>query len=217
MQELFTMHARTTGLIAALLCLLSATDAMAVPVYLNSSNIMAAVGAATSPGRFNNSFANGATAVKAIDAATAGAYEAHDESTHLWFTAAQPGGGLELMFDLSNEYDIHTLHFWNHADESLDVDEIRFSFYASSGAATGSLSVTPSLGNSLGTRAQDITLAAPHNVRYVTAFLTGTNQQVDFQNIGFTAEVSRPIPEPGTGVLLALGLLGAVLRRRRGH
>ncbi len=52
----------------------------------------------------------------------------------------------------------------------------------------------------------------------MTAFLTGSNGQVDFQNLGFTAEVSQPptpVPLPATAFLLigALGGLG-LLRRR---
>jgi len=35
-----------------------------------------------------------------------------------------------------------------------------------------------------------IMLAAPLDVRYVTAVLSGSNDQVDFQNIGFTASLS---------------------------
>ena len=62
--------------------------------------------------------------------------------------------------------------------------------------------LSPVLGSSPGIRAQDITLAAPLNVRDVTVFLMGSNRQLDFQNIGFTAEVSAPVPEPASEALM---------------
>ena len=75
--------------------------------------------------------------------------------------------------------------------------------------------MSPALGSSPGIRAQDITLAAPLNVRYVTVFLSGSNRQVDFQNIGFTAEVSAPVPEPASWALMGMGLLGLLAFRQR--
>jgi len=50
-------------------------------------------------------------------------------------------------------------------------------------------------------------LAAPLNVQFVTAFLTGSNRQVDFQNIGFTAEISQ-VPLPAGVWLFISGILG---------
>jgi hypothetical protein len=92
------------------------------------------------------------------------------------------------------------------------VDNIAFTFFNSSNVEVGAVSLAPALGSSPGIRAQDLALAAPLNVRYVTAFLTGTNRQVDFQNIGFTAEVSA-VPEPATTLLMALGIAGIAGRR----
>ncbi len=175
-------------------------------VYLNLDNITVAVGPNTSPGTFNNTFSGG-TIDKVIDAPSADAEEFHNQTTHIWFTADDPGGGLELVFEFGTDYDITTLHFWNYTAEGFDVDNIDFSFANSLGAEVGTLSIQPDLGSSPGIRAQDIPLAAPLNVRSVTAFLTGSNQQVDFQNIGFTATES--VPEPGTFLLLGMtGLLG---------
>jgi hypothetical protein len=148
----------------------------------------------------------------------AGAEEFHNQAAHIWFTTNELGGGLQLRFDFGVEFDIGTLHFWNYTSEDFDVDSIVFTFFNVANSEVGSLALSPALGSSPGIRAQDIVLAAPLNVRYVTAFLSGSNRQVDFQNIGFTAEVSDPeppsVPEPGTLGLLALGLLGMSSRFR---
>lgn len=183
------------------------TLVLAQPVYLNIDNISVAVGAGTSPGSFNNTFNNGQTIDKVIDAPSADAEEFHNQTTHIWFTASEIGGGLELDFDLGIAYDISTLHFWNYTAEGFDVDNIDFTFFGPTGQQVGTLSVQPDLGTSPGITSQDLTLPAPLNVKTVTAFLTGSNGQVDFQNIGFTAGVSV-IPEP---TALGLSLLGAAI------
>jgi hypothetical protein len=196
--------------------LLAAPAAPAAPVYLNQSNITVSVGAGTSPGTFNNTYDNGATILKVIDAPSADAEEIHDQATHVWFTADSVGGGLELSFDFLEGYDITTLHFWNYVEESFDVDNVDFTFFDSGNTQVGTLSIQPALGSSPGIRAQDIVLAAPLNVRYVTAFLTGSNRQVDFQNIGFTAEPTV-VPAPGALWLLGTALVGLASRvRKRG-
>ncbi|MGM0586153.1 MAG: VPLPA-CTERM sorting domain-containing protein [Pseudomonadota bacterium] len=215
------MTMRFLTLVPALVAF-SATGADAVPVYLNIDNITVEVGPGTSDGTFNNTFDGGLTIDKVIDAPSADATETHTQTTHIWFTADQAGGGLELLFDLQTEYDITTLHFWNYNGESYDVDNIDFTFFDGDSAEVGALSVEPALG-STPIAAEDIALAAPLNVRYVTAFLTGSNRQVDFQNIGFTAEASSPqpdrgvVPIPAAAPMLA-GALGALVlaaRRRR--
>jgi hypothetical protein len=163
---------------------LLAANSLAAPVYLNDSNISVATGPGTSAGTFNNTFSNGATIGKVIDAPSAAAEEFHDQATHIWFTSDNAGGGLELLFDFGIEYDITTLHFWNYTSEDYDVDNVEFTFFNSANVQVGTLSVLPALGSSGGIRAEDLVLAAPLNVRFVTAFLSGSNRQVDFQNIG---------------------------------
>ncbi|GAA3554777.1 PEP-CTERM sorting domain-containing protein [Marinobacter xestospongiae] len=204
-------------LIPALMLTTSSMSALAAPIYLNESNISVSVGQGTSAGSFNNTFSNGNTIQKVIDAPNADAAEFHNQGTHIWFTADAIGGGLELLFDFGTEYDLNTLHFWNYTAESYDVDNISFSFFDSSNSAVGSLSVSPDLGSSPGIYAQDIALSAPLNVQYVTAFLTGSNRQVDFQNIGFTAELSDPKPVSESSVfgLLGVAFAAMIARRRR--
>ena len=197
-----------------LLLVVAPLGASAAPIYLNISNITVEVGPGTSPGSFNNTFSGGQTIDKVIDAPSADAGEVHSQTTHIWFTASSPGGGLELLFDFGEGFDITTLHFWNYNGEGFDVDNIDFTFFDESNVEVGTLSIMPDLGSTPAIFAQDIPLAAPLNVQFVTAFLTGSNQQVDFQNIGFTGEVSI-IPEPGTALLLGSGMLGLALRARR--
>ena len=190
-------------------------SAFAAPIYLNNTNIAVAVGPGTSPGTFNNTFDNGQTIEKVIDAPSATAEEFHNQTTHIWYTADQVGGGLELLFDFGLEYDITTLHFWNYTSEDYDVDNVSFTFFNAANTLVGALNVQPALGSSPGIAAQDIPLGAPLNVQFVTAFITGSNREVDFQNIGFTAERSDEVPEPVTVGLVALGLVGVFRCSRR--
>ncbi len=213
------MGMKTFCAAAAMLSVCVSSTALA-DVYLNKDNITVEVGSGTSPGDWNNTFSAGQTIAKVIDAPSADAEEFHNQTTHIWFTADQIGGGLELKFDFGQEYDISTLHFWNYTSEDYDVDNIDFSFFNSAHGAVGSLSIAPALGSPGGIKAQDILLAAPLNIQYVTAFLTGSNRQVDFQNMGFTAQVSVPqpgaVPEPATWAMLISGfaMVGAAMRRR---
>lgn len=221
---------KSLQLLTAILVSFSATQASAIPVYLNQDNISVEVGAGTTATTSNNTFANGNTIDKVIDAPTADAAEVHDQNTHIWFS----GGGLELLFDFGTQYDLSMLHFWNYSGESYDVDNIDFTFFDSSNTQVGALSIAPDLGASPNIYAQDIALAAPLNVQYVTAFLTGTNNQIDFQNIGFTADLSTDrcptnpndpichsggpstsVPEPSTLMLFGLAVFWLGLRRKR--
>jgi len=201
-------------ILTATLTMLATSSVVATPVYLNIDNILVTVGSGASVGTFNNTFNNGNTINKVIDAPSAAAQEFHNQTTHIWFTASSTGGGLELLFDFGQAYDIGTLHFWNYTGEDFDVDDIAFTFFDQNNSQVGSLSVQPLLGSSPGILAEDINLAAPLNVQFVTAFLTGSNRQVDFQNIGFTAEVSQ-VPVPAAVWLFGSGLLGLIGFSRR--
>lgn len=199
---------------------ISPVVAAAAPVYLNLDNISVSVGSNTGAGTSNNTFNGGQTINKVIDAASADAEEFHNQTTHIWYTFDDVNDGLELIFDLGISYDISTLHFWNYTAEAFDVDQLSFTFYNSLDQVIGSQSISPALGTSPGITAQDIALVSPLNTRKVVAFLTGSNGQVDFQNIGFTANASDPggdpsvVPLPATGLLL-LGGLGTLAMRRR--
>ena len=208
-----TLLAKLSVSLVLALCMSASANA---GVYLNNLNITVAVGPGTSAGTFNNTFNSGATIEKVIDAPSATASEFHDQATHIWFTANDVGGGLELLFDFGQEYDITDLHFWNYTSEGYDVDNVDFTFFDQFGTNVGALSVQPALGSSGGITAQNIALAAPLNVQKVTAFLTGSNRQVDFQNIGFTADVSAPqtVPEPASCCMWA-GLMSLGLLRRK--
>lgn len=110
------------------------------------------------------------------------------------------------------------------------MDDIQFTFFDGSNTQVGGLGVTPALGSSPNIFAEDIVLSAPLNVRYVTAVLSGSNGEIDFQNMGFTASLStdrceidpndpvcfqEEVPVPPTLLLLLLGLMGIGSSRRR--
>ncbi|WP_250657498.1 PEP-CTERM sorting domain-containing protein [Alkalimarinus coralli] len=221
---------KSLQLLVGLFASFGAIQASAIPVYLNQDNISVQVGAGTTATTSNNTFFGGNTIDKVIDAPSAGAAEIHSQASHIWYS----GGGLELLFDFGTQYDLSTLHFWNYHGESYDVDKIDFTFFDSTSTQVGALSLMPDLGSSPSIYAQDIALAAPLNVQYVTAFLSGTNGQVDFQNIGFTADLSTdrcltnpsdPICDPGgpsssvpePSSLMLFGLAALVLGRRRSN
>ena len=167
------------------ICLIDLTQGQ--PVYLNDQNITVALGATMSPEPFANR-STAASLASVIDAPSAAAEEFHNQSTHVWVS----GGTLELDFDFGSEYDLTTFHFWNYHTESHDVDDIDLLFYDAQNFLVGTLeNVIPLLGNVSGSDgspiiAEDYELDFPSRIRYVNAILSGSNGQVDFNNMGFT-------------------------------
>lgn len=188
-------------------------------VYLNNLNTTVSLG----PGMPAEPFANrtaAASLASIIDAPSAASSELHMQSTHVWVS----GRSLEIIFDFGSEYDLTTLHFWNYHAESHDVDDIDMQFFNASNVQVGSvLNIAPALGigstsDSMPIFAENFTIAFPAGVRYVHAVLSGSNSQVDFNNMGFTGEVSDPaaVPEPASALLFSAGCLGLLLCRRYG-
>jgi hypothetical protein len=184
--------------------------------YLNDQNITVALGPSMAP----NPFANRPTAASLasiIDAPSASASEFHNQQTHVWVS----GGALELVFDLGVEHDLSTLHFWNYHTESFDVDDIDFTFFDASNVLVGSLfNIAPALGGSSSSDstpifAENYDLSFPSKVRYVNALLSGSNGQVDFNNIGFSGNLAL-VPLPATAVLFVsgIGVICGIARRR---
>ncbi|MFV0514892.1 MAG: PEP-CTERM sorting domain-containing protein [Jhaorihella sp.] len=203
-------------ILATTALLLSAQAVAAAPVYLNKDNITVSLGASMAAEPFENTTTAQALS-NVIDAPSASATETHTQSSHVWVSSKS----LELDFDFGTEYDLTALHLWNYHTEAYDVDTIDFKFYDAANSLVGSLLSTPSLGVGVVQSAQTYLLSFPARVQYVNAVLSGDNGQVDFNNIGFTGEVSPPIPEvplPASLPLLAgaLGLFAAMRGRRRG-
>lgn len=195
-------------------------------IYLNATNMSVALGeshdeaVATDPNR--GPFQNLPLATSlgnVIDAPSADAGELHKPgSTHVWVS----GGHLELDFDFGLEYDLLTLHFWNYHSEGYDVDDVTFTFYNALGELIGTLDVQPVLGNATGSDADPVfadhyDLDFPGNVRYVNAWITGTNGEVDFNNIGFTAvrsenQTAQPVAPTSAGRSAADTIESGLLR-----
>ena len=193
----------------------AAHQASAAPVYLNDTNITVSLGASMAAEPFVNTTTAQALS-NVIDAASASATEVHTQTSHVWINSAP----LELDFDFGMEYDLTAMHLWNYHIEAFDVDNIAFRFFNKSFSLVGTLNSSPSLGTGVTQSAQTYNLLFPSRVRYVNAFLSGNVfGEVDFNNIGFTGELSSPVspvPLPG-GLPLLAGALGliAVFKKRR--
>jgi hypothetical protein len=119
--------------------------------------------------------------------------EAHTKASHVWWNP----GPLELLFSFGQDgdaesYDISSILFWNYFGEDFDVDSIDFEFFSRNGVSLGTFFFNPRLGaNAAAVNANDI-VAEQVNlpmvisaVTNVTALLSSTNGQLDFQNFVF--------------------------------
>lgn len=199
-----------TAAVAALA--MSSASASAAPVYLWQGNMTVSLGSSMPA----EPFANRTTAESlenAINLPSADATELHTQDSHVWVS----GGVLELYFDFGQEYDLTTLHFWNYHSEGFDVDDIDLTFFNAEGAQVGSLlDIEPRLGNSTGSdstpiTAEDLALSLLNPVQLVYAIFSGTNDQVDWNNIGFTGDLSgtsppSPVPLPAGALLFLTGI-----------
>jgi len=153
--------------------------------YLNDVNISVSLGSSMSAEPFANRSAADSLA-SVIDADSASDHEFHLQTTHVWVS----GGQLELVFDFPASHDLTGLHFWNYTGEAYDVDNIVLDFLDSTDALIFTETIVdPALGISgpvLGGIYAETFPLAVEGVRSVRAVVSGSNDQVDFQNIGFT-------------------------------
>lgn len=154
-------------------------------IYFNDQNTDVSLGDSMPAEPFANLTTSAALA-NAIDAPSPRAQEEHNQQTHIWIS----GGNLELDFDFGSEFRLTTLHFWNYFEETFDVDSIELRFFDETRNPVGeTLQFSPRLGGngSNPISAEDFDLSLDAAVRYANVVLTGSNGEIDFNNIGFSA------------------------------
>jgi hypothetical protein len=122
-----------------------------------------------------------------IDAASPTAADPHSDATHVWAK-----GVTVLLFDLQGNYQLETIHFWNYTAEGFDVDSIEFEFLNSAEELISEITVAPQTSFER-ILAEDFPVEVS-GVRYVRARLTATNNEVEFQNIGFSGVPEAAAP-----------------------
>ena len=169
--------------------------------YLNDTNISVSLGR----GMPAEPFANRSTAdslASVIDADSAGDHEFDAQSTHVRVS----GGQLELRFDFPVARDLSGFHFWNATGEGHDVDHIVLELFDPSGALLSSETIAdPALGIGgpvAGAIYAESFALSVDGVRSVRALLSGSNDQVNFQNIGFTGVAASEEPSDNATVPL---------------
>ncbi len=158
------------------LCVLVTHNAFGQSIYFNEANMSVEFGPNT-VGTLNNT----SSVQNVIDAPSASSSEVHTQQSHIWHTGEQ----LEVIFDIGEDHLITSIHFWNYTAENFDVDLIEVKFLDSESNNTGTLELTPSLG---GTPifAEDFAVNPPVIAKSLEVVLKGSNNQNDFQNMGFT-------------------------------
>ncbi len=201
-------HRPLSVLLAAITAALgfAAATAAAQPVYLNDdAGVTVALGASMPAEPFQNR-TTASSLASIIDLDNASVADTHAQSTHVWITDLS----LELDFDLGASYDLTTMHFWNYFTESFDVDDIDMIFFDEAGTEIGQiLDLAPSLSAGNPVTAENIEIAFPSGVRFINMTLSGTNGEVDFQNIGFTGTLVPPAPTCPGDIADDFGTLGS--------
>lgn len=201
--------------------------------YLNDDAGVTVSLGASNPGpdqEFVN-VSNAQSLANTIDVDNAADTEFHNQSTHVWYN--KTSDGLELDFNFGAEYDLSNLYFWNFYTEFYDVDQIDFILKDSTNTLIASPTLFPQIGTNLGS--EEIPSVAYSfeydEVQYVNAIFTGTNNQVDFNNIGWMGTLSDdetpPVTTPPDGpsqvplpaglplLLVGIGAFGLLRRRNR--
>ncbi len=162
------------------------TSSSAFALYLNDTNISVTLGN-TMPAEPFMSRSTTDSLASIIDAESATSSERYIQGkTNVTLSNAS----LELDFDLGISHELIThFHFWNFNGETFDVDQISLNFSDQNNSLINSTPIvlTPTFappGPLIFAEDFDISVS---DARYVNALLTGTNGQVSFLNIGFTA------------------------------
>lgn len=202
-------------ILLAALCCVGPLPA-AASTYLNDdAGVTAQLGASMGTNVFQN-VSDSQSLANMIDLDSPGQSDLHSQSSHVYYVdSATP---LEVDFDLGAEYDLVTLHFWNYWLETYSTDLIDFILGDGQGQQVAAPSFVPDEGVNTGE-----SIAPAHSpfayggVRYVNARFSGTNGNVDFNNIGWTGSLSAatPVPLPPTGWALLAGLGVLAWRARR--
>jgi hypothetical protein len=124
----------------------------------------------------------------AIDCLGPGDTETHDQNTPVWWVPHP----LELIFDLTTQYTITDILFWNYYEDFYNVDRIDFSFistgttvihtfYPRDGVYSDLLNRNPII------TAERWTLPSPTSASKILVYMTAVNAQLSlvFQNIVF--------------------------------
>lgn len=150
-------------------------------VYLKAPQVTATLS-------FPSSLTGGVLA-NLTDAADPLVADIHTQSSHIWVS----GNDLEFELDFNGSFDLHELHFWNYSGEGYDVDTATVTFYDGQGGVISSFEFLPERGQAP-IHAEDFRLPPSTGVRTARFLMQGTNSQVDFINVGFSATPSNRPP-----------------------
>lgn len=125
----------------------------------------------------------GGVVANITDAPSALSFDPHTEQSHVW-GQDEP---VSLLLELDNTYYIEQMHFWNFTGEGYDVDEIKATFYNEADAVIKEVTVAPQTGFE-SILAEDFAIDAA-GVSYIRVVLSATNNEVEFQNLGFSGWV----------------------------